>query len=134
MASPESTGEIKTVLTEGQIGVATVSELRWGVLLNPSTIANSDYRNVQIGIILDKSPEPASFVFQNKLDVQKNSIELGLGTKFIDYMALLSLAGFGVLCGNQFHSVQGVNRYRLQEIATALAEKKSIGKSEISGL
>ena len=44
-------------------------------------------------------------------------------------MALLSLAGFGALCGNQFHSVKGVNRFRLQEIATALAEKKSIGKS-----
>lgn len=39
MASPESTGEIKSILTEGQIGVATVSELRWGVLLNPCTIA-----------------------------------------------------------------------------------------------
>ena len=98
--------------------------------MNPNK-ATSDYRNVQIGIILDKSPEPASFVFQNKLDVQKNSVELGLGTKFIDYMALLSLSGFGALCGNQFHSVKGVNRFRLQEIATALAEKKSIGKSEI---
>ena len=40
MASPESTGEIKSILTEGQIGVATVSELRWGVLLNPCTIAS----------------------------------------------------------------------------------------------
>ena len=39
MASPESTGEIKTVLSEGPIGVATVSELRWGVLLYPSSIA-----------------------------------------------------------------------------------------------
>ena len=91
-------------------------------------IATSDYRNVQIGIILDKSPEPASFIFQNKLDVKKNSVELGLGTKFVDYMALLSLAGFGALCGNQFHSFKGVNRFRLQEIATSLAEKKSIGK------
>ena len=104
----------------------------YSTLLNPNK-ATSDYRNVQIGIILDKSPEPASFVFQNKLDVQKNSVELGLGTKFIDYMALLSLSGFGALCGNQFHSVKGVNRFRLQEIATALAEKKSIGKSEIFG-
>jgi len=126
MASPESTGEIKSLLSDGQIGMVTVSELRCGVLLNPSNIANSDYRNVQIGIILDKSPEPASFIFQNKLDVKKNSIELGLGTNFIDYMALLSLAGFGALCGNQFHSVKGVNRFRLQEIATALGEKKSI--------
>ena len=39
MASPESTGEIKTVLSEVPIGVVTVSELRWGVLLYPSSIA-----------------------------------------------------------------------------------------------
>ena len=47
MASPESTGEIKSILTEGQIGVATVSELRWGVLLNPSTIV-SDWKYYNI--------------------------------------------------------------------------------------
>merc|ERR1719427_651496 len=106
MTSPESTGEIKTVLSEGQIGMAAMSELRWAVLLNPATIATSDYRNVQIGIIFDQSPEPASFIFQNKLDVKKNSVELGLGTRFVDYMALMSCAGFGAICGNQFHSVR----------------------------
>ena len=47
MASPESTGEVKAILSEGPVGVATVSELRWGVLLYPSSIALDSNRYYQ---------------------------------------------------------------------------------------
>ena len=80
-----------------------------------------------MAILIDRSPETNSFIQQNKLDLDKDPVQIQ-AENYLSTAALLSLSGVSTVILNQWSSDQASNEWRITEIIGGM--KKQISASE----
>ena len=128
ISKPKSNSEFSEIFSSSN-GIISISNLRFPAFLTSRDIARSDYTANQLAIILDKTPSPSSFVFQNKLSTLRNPSELK-SEKYLEFIGLLTMAGVGSIVSNQFYSKNNINHFKLQQLTiAAVNDKKSIAEA-----
>ena len=96
--------------------------------LAPSRIAALDLTKLQLAILIDRSPEPTSFIQQNKLDLDKDPVQIQ-AENYLNTVALLTLAGVSTIVLNQWSSDQESNEWRMKEITSDMQSQISASET-----
>nr|AAL56435.1 integrin-like protein [Oikopleura dioica] len=113
-----SIGEIESFMATSS-GLVYCGRERFFSSIPPSRIAALDLSNLNTVFLVDRSPEPTSFIQQNKLDLERDPIVIQ-AESYINSVALLSLSGVSTVILNQWSSDQESNEWRLKEILNGM--------------
>jgi len=114
-----SIGEIESFMATSN-GLVYCGRERFFSSIPPSRIAALDLSNLNTVFLVDRSPEPSSFIQQNKLDLERDPIVIQ-AESYLNSVALLSLSGVSSVILNQWSSDQESNEWRLKEILNGMS-------------
>ena len=122
-----STGELETMISDSS-GLLYCGRERFLASLAPSRVAALDLQKLQLAILIDRSPEPNSFIQQNKLDLDKDPVQIQ-AENYLNTVALLTLAGVSTIMLNQWSSDHISNEWRMKEITSGMQHQISASET-----